>query len=138
MAKEGILPAMSDMFGPGGQALLDEMLLGRAYTIRMKSLRDLTEAYDAQVAMLEREIHGQLVDHPGYRPIQAIEGVGRVFGAIFVAETATSAASLGPRSKRWGGPRLRADFHRIAERRGRPKARGGGPQTSQPRLRVSA
>ena len=36
--------------------------------------------------MLEAEIHRQLKDHQGYRAIQAIDRVGRVFGAIFVAE----------------------------------------------------
>ncbi len=53
MAKEGVLPTLTDMFGPAGQKALDEMTLGRAYAIRMESLRDLIEAYDAQVSMLE-------------------------------------------------------------------------------------
>ncbi len=86
MAKEGVLPTLTDMFGPAGQKALDAMELGRAYTIRMESLRDLMEAYDDQVAMLEKGIHRQLRDHTGYRAIQAIDGVGRVFAAIFVAE----------------------------------------------------
>ncbi len=163
MAKEGVLPSLSDMFGPAGQAALDAMPLGQAYTIRMESLRDLMEAYDAQVSMLESEIHRQLKDHAGYRAIQAIDGVGRVFGAIFVAEIGDisrfsgpeklcSWAGLTPRhresdttihrgsitkqgsklvrwaaieavAKRRGGSKLRADFARIAERRGKPKAR---------------
>jgi hypothetical protein len=35
MAKLGILPTMSDMFGPTGQGLLDEMLFEGAYAIRV-------------------------------------------------------------------------------------------------------
>jgi transposase len=36
--------------------------------------------------MLERLIHQRLADHPGYRAIQAINGVGRTMAGIFVAE----------------------------------------------------
>jgi transposase len=163
MAKEGVLPELSDMFGPGGQELLDEMDLTGAYRIRMESLRDLMEAFNAEVAMLERSIHDVLKDHQGYRAVQAIDGVGPVFGSIFVAEIGDvtrfpgpaqlcSWAGLTPRhhesdttvhrgsitkqgsrlvrwaaieavAKRRGGPKLRADFHRIADRRGVSKAR---------------
>jgi hypothetical protein len=46
MAKEGVLPQLVDMFGPGGQRLLDEMELADAYTVRVESLSDLIEVYD--------------------------------------------------------------------------------------------
>jgi len=108
--------------------------------------------------MLEREIHRQLKDHAGYQAIQELVGVGKVIGAIFVAEIGdisrfsspeklTSWAGLTPKHResdlkvhrggvtkrgsplvRWaaieaishirGGPKLRADYHRIAKRRG--------------------
>ena len=55
MAKEGVLPPVVDMFGPAGQVQLDEMGLGRSYTIRVESLRDLIEIYDREIAMLERQ-----------------------------------------------------------------------------------
>ena len=86
MGKEGILPGRSDMFGPGGQKLLDAMDMAPSYITRVESLRDLIELYDREVAMLERNIYGQLKDHPGYRAIQAIPGVGRTTAAIMVAE----------------------------------------------------
>ena len=54
MAKEGVLPTVDDMFGPAGQVQLDEMGLGRNYTIRVESLRDLIEVYDREIVMLER------------------------------------------------------------------------------------
>ena len=56
MAKEGVLPSVTDMFCPAGNAQLDAMSLGDAYTIRVESLRDLIELYDREVAMLERKI----------------------------------------------------------------------------------
>jgi transposase len=163
MAKEGVLPQLADMFGPGGQRLLDEMELGDAYTVRVESLRDLIEVYDREVAMLERRIHERLRGDRGYQAIQRITGVGRTMAAIVVAEigdvsrfrsaeSLCSWAGLTPRHResdtkvvrggiskmgsrlvRWaaleavsaykGGPVLREDFHRIAERRGRNKAR---------------
>jgi transposase len=86
MAKEGVLPAVSEMFGPAGNRQLDQMPLGPNYTIRVESLRDLIEVYDREVAMLEREIHRQLHADRGYRAIQALHGVGPTIGAILVAE----------------------------------------------------
>ena len=164
MAKEGVLPRLGEMFGPGGNAQLDTMEhTADSYGIRTESLRDLIEIYDREVAMLEREIHRRLKGDPGYEAIQVIPGVGRTLGAIFVTEIGdvsrfkspealSSWAGLAPRhhesdtkvirgqitkmgSKlvRWaaieavtgprGGTQLRADFHAIAERRGKYKAR---------------
>ncbi len=163
MAKEGILPTVVDMFCAAGNAALDAMDMARPYTVRVESLRDLIEVYDREVAMLERLIHLELKDHAGYGAIQAIPGVGRTMGAIFVAEVGDvtrfssaeklcSWAGLTPKHKesdtkvsrgrvtkagsrlvRWAAieavanPRtaahLRADFHRLAERRGKNKAR---------------
>src|SRR5205814_2416689 len=40
MAKEGVLPSVTDMFCKAGNVQLDEMALGEAYTIRVESLRD--------------------------------------------------------------------------------------------------
>jgi hypothetical protein len=53
MAKLGILPTMSDMFGPTGQGLLDEMLFEGAYAIRVDSLRGLLERYERELVMVE-------------------------------------------------------------------------------------
>jgi transposase len=86
MAKEGVLPSLADMFGPGGHAQLEAMVMADSYTIRVESLRDLIELYDREVAMLEREIARQLCGHQGYRAIQAINGIGSTIAAILVAE----------------------------------------------------
>src|ERR1700736_2736652 len=75
MAKEGVLPAVTDMFCKAGNAQLDAMPLGDAYTIRVESLRDLIEIYDREVAMLEAQIRRRLKGHAGYRAIQAINGI---------------------------------------------------------------
>ena len=86
MAKEGVLPGVTDMFGPAGQRLLDELELADAYLVRVESLRDLIEIYDREVATLECRIHELLRDDRGYQAIQQLAGVGRTIAAIFVTE----------------------------------------------------
>jgi transposase len=86
MAKLGILPPMSDMFGPTGQVLLDEMPFEGAYATRVASLRGLLDRYEDELVVVEHELHGRLADHKGYNAIQALNGVGRITAAIMVAE----------------------------------------------------
>jgi transposase len=158
LAKHGLHPPVNDLWGIGGTAYLNSLELDDGYHIKMESLRDLVEHCNREVAMLERVIHQRLAAHVGYQAIQAIDGVGRVLGAIFVAEIGdvsrfpnpgvlSSWAGLTPRHResdtkvkrgritkqgstmvRWaaieaishvrGGPKLQADYHRIADRRG--------------------
>ena len=77
MAKEGVLPGVTDMFGPKGRPAPRRDGLADAYVVRVESLRDLIEVYDREVGMLERRIHELLRDDRGYQAIQALDGVGR-------------------------------------------------------------
>jgi transposase len=86
MAKQGVLPGVVDMFGPAGQVQLDQAEFDGAYLHRVRSLRELIEVYDHEIAGLEREIHAHLRHHAGYQAVQAINGVGRTIAAILVAE----------------------------------------------------
>jgi transposase len=86
MAKLGILPPIGDMFGPGGQRLLDQMDFPGPYGLRVESLRDLLELFDREIAMVEREIARWLKDDPGYKAVQGLYGIGPVTAAILVAE----------------------------------------------------
>src|SRR5436190_9392728 len=76
MAKEGVLPAVTDMFCQAGNAQLDTLELADAYATRVQSLRTLIDAYDHEVARLEAQIRSRLRGHRGYRAIQAINGIG--------------------------------------------------------------
>jgi transposase len=86
MAKNGVLPCRGDMWGPGGTAQLDAVQLPDAYENRLGVLRDLIAVYDREIGVLDRDIHIALRADRGYRAVQAIYGVGRVFAAVFVAE----------------------------------------------------
>ncbi len=96
MAKQGVLPEGTDMFGPGGQAQLDDMRLGDCYRIRIDSLRDLIDSFTEEIEALEALVHDVLKDHAGYRAVQAIDGVGPTFAAIFVAEIGDVTRFPGP------------------------------------------
>ena len=86
LAKEGVHVPMTDLFGVAGRRLLDEVPLGRAYTIRVESLRDLIELYDREIAMADGHVRTALAGHPGWMAVQAIPGVGPILAAVFVAE----------------------------------------------------
>lgn len=86
LAKEGVVVPMTDLFGVGGQRLLDGVELGNAYRIRVESLRDLIKLCDREIAMLEKEIAPFFAGDLGYHAVQAIPGVGPVLAAVFVAE----------------------------------------------------
>jgi len=86
MAKEGVLPRVSDMFGPAGNRQLDGLELGRPFAMRVASLRGLIAAYDREITTLERDVHQHLKGHRGYHAVQAINGIGPVSAAVLVAE----------------------------------------------------
>jgi len=104
LAKEGVRVPMTDLFGVGGNRLLDSLALAPAFDARVRSLRDLIEVYDTQVKVFEQACTQRLAGHQGYRAIQAIRGVGRVFGALFVAEIGDVHRFPGPRQLcSWAG-----------------------------------
>jgi transposase len=86
MAKEGILPTLDDMFGPGGRQLIAQMPFDGAYKLRVTSLLELLDHYAGELTVVEAELAARLAGHEGYEAIQAIKGVGPIMAAIFVAE----------------------------------------------------
>src|SRR4029453_16893095 len=86
LAKQGVRVPMSDLFGVAGARLLDQMQLGRAYGLRIASLRRLLVAYDQEITLLGREIATALAGDVGYLAMQAIPGVGPGLAAVFVGE----------------------------------------------------
>ena len=165
MAKNGILPVVAELWGPIGQAQLDGLELPEAYALRMRSLRELLAHIEREITKIDAQLHHRLKSDPGYQALVRLPGVGKVLGAVFVAEIGDisrfdsakklcSWAGLTPKHKesdevvrrgaitkqgsrlvRWaaieavgnyrakGNEKLRADYHRIAERRGKYKAR---------------
>jgi transposase len=86
LAKEGVHVPLTDLFGVGGNELLDTCRLGDAYRERVESLRELIIAFDREVEHAEAAVHRFLAGDKGYLAIQQIAGIGPVFAALFVAE----------------------------------------------------
>ena len=86
LGKEGVIPHLVEMWGPAGDAFLNETAMGDPYQYRLESLRDLIAVYDTEIRQLDHRVHCQLRDNVGYRTIQQLNGVGRVHAAAFVAE----------------------------------------------------
>src|SRR5262245_4274324 len=86
LGKEGVIPQLDSIWGPGGRQWLNELRLGDEYVNRIDSLRDLIEVYDRQIHECDVRIYRRLKGHPGYEAVQALRGVGPVLAAIFVAE----------------------------------------------------
>ena len=163
LAKHCLHPPVKDLWGVAGPRWLDEIDLPDGYRVRVDSLRRLVGAFTREITMLEKTIHRRLRDHPGYRTIQQLHGVGPTLAAIFVAEigdvgrfptpeSLSSWAGLTPKhhesdrkawrgkvtkqgsrlvrwatveaiSKNHGHSKIKADYRRIADRRGRNIAR---------------
>ena len=86
LAKQGVQVPMSDLFGTAGQQLLDELCLDPAYNARVVSLRRLIDALTFEIDIVARRVAAQLAGHPGYRAVQAIDGVGPILAMVLVAE----------------------------------------------------
>jgi transposase len=86
LAKQGVRVPMSDLFGAGGQKLLDELRLDPPFQARVLSLRRLIDAFTFEIDTLAKRTAGQLASHRGFQAVQTIPGVGPVLGAVFVAE----------------------------------------------------
>ncbi|MDZ7734304.1 MAG: IS110 family transposase [Acidimicrobiia bacterium] len=125
IAKVGIPVPMTDLFGVAGNELLDELELPGAYAHRIRSLRELIDIYDDEVATLAGMIAAELDSHDGYQAIQAICGIGPVLAAVFVAEIGDVGRFPSPRHlASWSGLTPRHYESDTTIRRGRITKQG--------------
>ena len=86
LGKCGVIPELGDLFGPGGQKILDSLALPEPYASRVASQRRLLLMLDHEVDIAGHAIHARLKDDPGYQNLLRLKGIGPVFAAIFIAE----------------------------------------------------
>jgi transposase len=96
LAACGVPVRMSDLFGQAGTELLDHLQLPSAFAARVNSLRRLLDPLDAEIALFSGMVTARLARHPGYRAIQAIDGLGPVLAAVLVAEIGDVTRFPGP------------------------------------------
>ena len=116
LGKEGVIPELSELWGPAGAAWLDEQQLGEAYQTRITSLRGLIGRYDSEITRIDRIVHTRLRDDVGYQAIQQLDGVGPVLAGVFVAEIGdVSRFDTAKRLSSWAGltPRHRESDTKV-------------------------
>lgn len=86
LAKQGVTVPMTDLFGLGGQELLDRVWLDPPYRSRVEGLRRVIDLLDWEIDTVRRQIAIRLAGDPGYRALQRIPGIGSTLAAVFVAE----------------------------------------------------
>ena len=86
LAGAGVPVGITDLFGAGGQALLDRVALSPACRARIDSARRVIECLSVEVELFTTVAGDRLRGHPGYVAVQTIPGVGPILAAVFVAE----------------------------------------------------
>jgi transposase len=86
LGKCGVIPTLGDIFGPGGQKLLDSLELPQPYASRVDSQRRLLLMLDNEIDLVEHQLHHRLKDDASYQALLRIKGIGPTFAAIFLAE----------------------------------------------------
>jgi transposase len=86
LGKEGLLPPINHLWGPGGSVWLDDTDMAEAYETPVRSLRRVIKLYDTEISKLDARIAEVFKGHAGYETIQQLNGVGPVFAAVFTAE----------------------------------------------------
>jgi transposase len=86
LAKQGLHPPVTDLFGVAGRHWLTTAPLDAAYRLRVNALLRLIDAIDFEITAVAGPLRAALGDHAGFRAVQKVPGVGPVLAAVFVAE----------------------------------------------------
>jgi transposase len=86
LAKNGVQPGYSDLFGPGGRRFLAELSLREGPRRRLDSLLGLSDAFDGEIEQTSREIDARAKQDPYVEVLCQIRGVGRYIAMLVIAE----------------------------------------------------
>lgn len=86
LAKHGVRLPARDLDSDKAIELLDAIALPGTYAIRLAAQRRLLMVLTDEIAAVDAELVRRLKDHPGYRRLLTIRGIGPVLAAIFIAE----------------------------------------------------
>jgi transposase len=86
LAKHNIRLAARDLDGDKAIDLMNSLDLPGTYASRLAAQRRLLLVLADEIASAEVELARRLKDHPGYRRLLTVKGIGPVLAAIFVAE----------------------------------------------------
>jgi transposase len=86
LAKHNIRLAASDLDGDKAIDLMDAVDLPGTYASRLAAQRRLLLVLADEIAAAGLEVARRLKDHPGYRRLLTVKGIGPVLAAVFIAE----------------------------------------------------
>ena len=86
LAKHNIRLSATQLESDTATGLLDALVLPGTYAQRLASQRRLMLVLADEIAAVEVELHGRLRNHPGYRNLLTVKGIGPVLAAVLVAE----------------------------------------------------
>ena len=86
LAKHNVKVPARQLEGQTAIAVMDSLDLPGTYATRLAAQRRLMMALAEEIDATELDIATRLKDHPGYRRLLTIGGVGPVLAAVFVAE----------------------------------------------------
>lgn len=89
LAKEGLLPPVSDLFGRGGRRWLAAQSLSPTHGQLVELLLAQADSLSQGVKTLEDELHRALAEHPALAHLREVPGFGFLTAAAFLAEVGT-------------------------------------------------
>src|SRR5256885_1866254 len=106
LAKQGVAVKMSELFGVGGNELLDTLRLDAPFAARGGSLPRLIDAFTVEIDILAKRTGADLSAHPRYRALPATDGGGPELAALFGAPVGPAGPlrPAGPRARRVPAP----------------------------------
>ncbi len=96
LAKHGLRLTVSHLEAGSGQGLLDLVELPEASALRLASQRRLLMLLTDEVDAVDVQIDRRLKNHPGYRNLLTVKGIGPVLAAVFVVEIGDISRFAGP------------------------------------------
>ena len=90
LGKEGVIPHLTEMWGPAGHQFLDETSMSDAYQYRLDSLRDLIVVYDTEIRQLDNGFTISFVTMSGIERFNSSTGSGQSTAQPSLPRSATS------------------------------------------------
>lgn len=116
LAKHGIIPPVSDVFGVSGREWLATLPIEGTYRVRLDSALELIDGVDAEITAFDIGIDKIARAQPGYEALRSIGGVGPILAAVFLAEIGDISRFKGPDALAcWAGltPRMRSSDNKT-------------------------
>lgn len=77
---------VSDLFGKKGRQLLNELNMDQPWSDHIRTDLELIDHYDQLIADIERDLRGQVLEHPDMDLLVTVPGIGHILAYTIAAE----------------------------------------------------